>query len=76
MSAQIKVKGSLVLFHDYIWQLDETGMKLDGELDVEQLGWQVGDYFKFVEENGVRRLIKIDVLEKFIIKGADNETND
>lgn len=65
-----------MLFHDYTWNLDETGIKLDSELEVEQLGWQVGDYFKFVEENGVRRLVKIDVLEKFIIKGADNETND
>jgi hypothetical protein len=46
-----------VLFHDYIWQLDETGMKLDGELDVESLGWQHGDYFKFVEHNGVKRLV-------------------
>ena len=69
MSAQIRIKGSLVLFHDYMWQLDETGIKLDGELDVEQLGWQHGDYFKFVEHNGVK-------LSKFIIKGADNEAND
>jgi hypothetical protein len=76
MSAQIKVKGSLVLFHDYMWQLDETGIKLDGELDVEQLGWQHGDYFKFVEHNGVKRLVKLDELSKFIIKGADNEAND
>jgi hypothetical protein len=76
MTAQIKVKGSLVLFHDYIWQLDETGIKLDGELDVEQLGWESGDYFKFVEKNGVKRLVKIDRLERFIIKGANNEAND
>jgi hypothetical protein len=76
MSAHILSKGSVVLFHDYTWNLDENGIKLDSELEVEQLGWQVGDYFKFVEENGVRRLVKIDVLEKFIIKGADNETND
>jgi hypothetical protein len=76
MIAHILSKGSVVLFHDYTWNLDETGIKLDSELEVEQLGWQVGDYFKFVEENGVRRLVKIDALEKFIIKGADNETND
>lgn len=76
MSKHVKTKGNTVIFDDYVWQLDETGMKLDSELDVDQLGWKVGDYFKFVEKNGIRRLVKVDELEQFIIKGVNNETND
>jgi len=47
---------------------------LDEELNIDRLGWQHGDYFKFVNENGRQMLVKVSKIEKFIIKGAtENE---
>ncbi len=67
---------NIVLFEDYVWDLNETGIKFDDKLEIDKLGWQPGDYFKLVVVEGQLRLVKIDDLEKFIIKGKNHETDD
>jgi hypothetical protein len=53
-------------FYDYEWDLYPSSIVFDRELDIEQLGWEAGDVFRLVEEDGRMKLIKIDPLEKFI----------
>ena len=53
-------------FYDYEWDLYPDSIVFDRELDIEKLGWKVGDVFRLVEEDGRMKLIKIDTLEKFI----------
>ena len=59
-----------MLHFDYTWDLSSKGIILDEELNTDKLGWKGGDYFKFVNVNGRQMLIKVDDLEKFIVKGA------
>lgn len=59
-----------MLHFDYTWDLSPKGIILDEELNTDKLGWKGGDYFKFVNVNGRQMLIKVDDLEKFIVKGA------
>jgi len=56
---------------DYDWDLNPDSLVFDKELPIHKLGWEEGDYFKLVEdsETGVKKLIKLNELEKFIIKG-------
>jgi len=51
--------------YDYDWDLYPNMIKLDDELNVEALGWKEGDYFKFVEHNGIRMIKKVDPIEMF-----------
>ena len=53
-------------FYDFEWDLYPDSIVFDRELDIEKLGWKVGDVFRLVEEDGRMKLIKIDPLEKFI----------
>jgi hypothetical protein len=46
---------------------------LDGELDLDKLGWTAGDYFKVATVNGRVMLVKVDKLEKFLKDGEQNE---
>ena len=52
--------------YDYDWDLDENGIKLDPELNIDKLGWRHGDYFKIVNIDGQARLVKVDQLEAFL----------
>lgn len=72
----VRTKVNIVLFEDYIWDLNETGIKFDDKLEIDKLGWEPGDYFKLVVVEGKLRLVKIDSLEKFIIKGKNHEADD
>jgi len=72
----VQTKVNVVLFDDYIWDLSDSGIALDKRFEVEKLGWKPGDYFKLVLVEGQLRLVKVDDLEKFIIKGKDHEAND
>ncbi len=54
---------------DYDWDLNPWGILLDQELNTDRLGWKGGDYFKFVNVNGRQMLVKVEELEKFIVKG-------
>ena len=76
MNDFVQTKVNVVLFDDYIWDLSDSGIVLDNRFEVEKLGWQPGDYFKLVLVDGQLRLVKVDDLEKFIIKGKDHEAND
>jgi hypothetical protein len=61
------------MFHyDYAWDLNPDSLVFDKELPIHRLGWEKGDYFKLVEdsETGVKKLIKLNDLEKFILKGT------
>jgi len=60
-----------MLYYDYTWDLSSRGIILDTELNTDKLGWQGGDYFKFVNVNGQQMLVKVDALEKFLVKGLD-----
>ena len=51
---------------DYEWNLYKDKIVLDRELNIEKIGWEVGDVFRLVEEDGRMKLIKIDPLEKFL----------
>lgn len=62
-----------MLYLDYNWDLDPSGIKFDDELSIEKLGWDHGDYFKIVyADDGKKYLMKVDKLEKFLLKGRDN----
>jgi hypothetical protein len=50
---------------DYDWDLDTEGINFDEELNVDYLGWNDGDIFKLITENGRKRLIKVDDVEAF-----------
>ncbi len=76
MNDFVQTKVNVVLFDDYIWDLSDSGIVLDNRFEVEKLGWKPGDYFKLVLVEGQLRLVKVDDLEKFIIKGKDHEAND
>ena len=56
---------------DYDWDLNPDSIIFDKELPIHKLGWEEGDYFKLIgdSETGVKKLIKLNELEKFIIKG-------
>ena len=54
-----------MIHYDYTWDLYPNYIKLDEELNTAALGWKEGDYFKFVESNGVRLIKKIDPIEVF-----------
>jgi len=60
-----------MLHLDYSWDLNPDSLVFDKELPIHKLGWEEGEYFKLVEdsETGVKKLIKLNELEKFIIKG-------
>jgi len=60
-----------MLHYDYTWDLNPNSLIFDKELDVDRFGWEEGDYFKLVEDRelGIKKLVKVDVLEKFILQG-------
>ena len=60
-----------MLYVDYNWDLSPTLMIPDPELNTDQLGWQVNDYWKVVEHNGKKYLRKVDKLEQFVIAGGE-----
>jgi len=62
-----------MLHFDYTWDLTPNGILLDEELNVDNLGWKGGDYFKLVNINGRCRLVKVDPLVKFLKDGNNNE---
>ena len=59
-----------MLYFDYTWDIDPTGILFDEELDIEKLGWEVGDVFRLVEVEGRTKLVKVHPLEKFV-RGKD-----
>lgn len=54
-----------MIYVDYTWDLSPRGILLDEELNTDKLGWKAGDLFKFINDNGKQRLIKVDPVEAF-----------
>jgi hypothetical protein len=57
-------------FYDYEWDLYPNSIVFDRELDIDSLGWEIGDVFRLIEENGSTKLVKVHPLEKFV-RGKD-----
>ena len=62
-----------MLYFDYIWDLHKDRIILDQELNTDQLGWKSGDYFRVEKRDGKTQLIKIDLVEKFVLDGGNND---
>jgi hypothetical protein len=58
-------------YYDYEWDLSTRGIILDNELNVDKLGWQGGDYFKLLNVNGTKMLVKVNDVEKFLLQGIE-----
>jgi len=58
-------------YYDYEWDLEPNRILLDGELNVDALGWTAGDYFKVKNVDGRVMLVKVDPLEKFLLNGVE-----
>jgi hypothetical protein len=58
-------------YYDYEWDLSESRIMMDAELDPVKLGWCEGDYFKLTYRNGHIILIKVDPLTKFLEDGTN-----
>jgi hypothetical protein len=70
----IESTNRIVVFMDFTWDLTDEGITLDRTIELEKLGWEVGEYFKLVEIDGVKKLIKVTDLEKFLVQGVDNKS--
>ena len=57
-------------YYGYEWNLSESRIMMDAELDPVKLGWHEGDYFRLTYRNGHMVLVKMDPLEKFLADGA------
>ena len=62
-----------MLYLDYEWDLSPNGILLDSDLNVDQLGWKPGDYWKMIQYNGRNILVRVDKLEKFEASGDKHE---
>jgi hypothetical protein len=62
---------------DKTYELHQDRIILDTEIDIDQLGWQAGDYFRVTNVNGQAMLVKVNPLIAFIRDGAAeiNEQN-
>ena len=56
-------------YYDYEWDISQTRILLDEELNTDRIGWKFGDYFKLINRNGRAVLVKVDPLEKFLDDG-------
>jgi hypothetical protein len=70
----VESKGRIVVFMDFTWDLTDEGITLDRTIELEKLGWEVGEYFKLVEIDGAKKLLKVTDLEKFLVQGVDNKS--
>lgn len=57
---------------DYDWELTDSQIIPDKELDTSKLGWKIGDYWRVVEIDGIKMLKKVDPLIQFVL-GNNNE---
>lgn len=54
-----------MIYVDYTWDLNPSGIILDEELDIDKLGWKHGDCFKVTNVNGRAMLVKMESVEQF-----------
>jgi hypothetical protein len=55
----------------YNWDLSPTAIIPDSELNTDKLCWKVGDYWKVIECDSGKMLVRVNELEEFILKGAE-----
>jgi hypothetical protein len=65
-----------MLHFDYNWDLSFAGITLDEELNVDNLGWTDGDYFKLETIDGRRYLRRVDPLVAFIVAAKEEMKNE
>jgi hypothetical protein len=58
-------------YYGYEWDLSESRIMMDAELDPVKLGWREGDYFRLTYRDGHMVLVKTDPLEKFLQDGVN-----
>jgi hypothetical protein len=51
---------------DFDWDLQKDKIVLDQEIDIDKLGWKVGDHFEVKNIDGRVELVKVDPVVKFI----------
>lgn len=59
-----------MLFIDYQWNLSETGLLLDPELELTHTGWTEGDYFQLQRVDDRYVLKRMPALQKFLLDGV------
>lgn len=67
------VKKTLMLYCDYVWDLNPDQLILDKELNIDRLGWRDGDIFKLVNVDGRAMLRKVDPMITFLEGRKINE---
>jgi hypothetical protein len=55
-----------MLYVDYSWDLNPSGIIFDEELDIDKLGWKHGDCFRITNVNGKAMLVKMHPVEQFV----------
>lgn len=51
---------------DFDWEMNNWGIRLDNDIDVQKLGWQENDYFKLVKVDDSIHLVKLEEIERFM----------
>ena len=62
-----------MLYYDYTWDLRHDKIMLDEELDIDKIGWKLGDFFQLVNVDGRAQLERIDPLVAFALCESINE---
>ena len=60
-------------YYDYEWDISQTRLLLDEELNTDRIGWKFGDYFKLINKNGRAMLVRVDPLQAFLEIGAKKD---
>lgn len=59
-----------MLYYDYHFDITETTLTLDHELDISEIDWENGDLFRLeIRPNGAARFVQISKLEQFVLGG-------
>ena len=62
-------------YYDYDWDLSSERIVLDGELNIDKLGWKAGDCFVVQNIDGRAMLTKVDPLVQFVKYGNNPGAN-
>lgn len=57
-------------FIGYNWDLTNTCMIPDNEIDTDKLGWKPGDYWQIKEVEGKKIFVKVDPIVQFLFDGV------
>jgi hypothetical protein len=57
-------------FIGYNWELTDSTMIPDAEIDTVKLNWRSGDYWQIKEVQGKMMLVKVDPIIQFLLEGS------